>query len=469
MSTSHHAWGGRFTASPAEALDAINRSIGVDIRLWPQDIEGSRAHARGLQRIGILSQSELDEILRGLDHVAEELRAGTFAVEPVDEDIHMAVERRLTELVGEPGKKLHTGRSRNDQVATDLRLWTTRACDDLAARIHTVLGRLAALSERHAADPIPAYTHLQRGMPTSLGHHLLAWAEMLVRDLDRLAGTRRRANVSPLGSGACVGSSFPLDREGVAAELGFAGVTQNSLDGVSDRDFVVDLLHAAAMLTSHLSRVGEELVLWSSHEFSFVRLGDAVTTGSSMMPNKKNPDGAELLRGKAGRVIGDLVGLLVTLKGLPLTYNKDLQEDKERVFDAFDTCTLVLDMLLAMLDDMTFDTARMRAACTGWVNATDLCELLVGAGEPLRTAHHQTGRLVALAVARGVEIEALPLDEVQAIAPKASAEMLAALDVDATLRARALVGGPAPQTVLRAAGSLLHRAESVYPLPAGGG
>ena len=362
----------------------------------------------------------------------------------------MAVERRLTEIIGDAGKKLHTGRSRNDQVATDVRLWVRRACDETIQRIRSCALSACALADRHAADPLPAYTHLQRGMPTTLGHHLLAYVEMWLRDMDRFAETRRRANVSPLGSGACVGSSFPLDREATAASLKFEGVTANSLDGVSDRDFIMDFLHASSMLMLHMSRLGEELVVWSSQEYGFVRLGDAVTTGSSMMPNKKNPDGAELLRGKAGRVIGGWVGMATTLKGLPLTYNKDMQEDKEPLFDAFDTITLALDMANAMLADISFNTASMRAACSGWVNATDLCEALVRAGEPLRTAHHQTGALVALAVQEGVEIEKLPLERVQEHAPRATAEMLEALALDEILASKALIGGTAPARVREA-------------------
>lgn len=458
MSEPKHAWAGRFTLPPAEALDKINKSIAFDIRLWREDIAGSRAHARGLRSIGVLDDAELDAILRGLDAVTAELEGGRFEVAAEDEDIHMAVERRLTELVGEPGKKLHTGRSRNDQVATDVRLFVRSACDDLSARLAAFAHRTAELAEQHAADPLPAYTHLQRGMPTTLGHHLLAYVEMAFRDLDRFADVRRRANVSPLGSGACVGTRFALPREAVAAELGFESITRNSLDGVSDRDFVLDALYACAMAMMHLSRLGEELVLWSGQEFGFVRLGDATTTGSSMMPNKKNPDGAELLRGKAGRVIGDLVGLLATMKGLPLTYNKDMQEDKEPLFDAVDTLRLALDMANTMFADVTFDVGRMRAACAGWVNATDLCESLVHAGVPLRTAHHQTGQLVRRAIERGVEIEALPLSEVQALAPAATAEMLAGLDLDALLAAKALPGGTAPERVQEAAGAARARA-----------
>jgi argininosuccinate lyase len=457
MGNAGHAWAGRFDASPAAALDAINRSISFDIRLWRQDIAGSRAHARGLAAIGVLTAAELNAILTGLDAVAAELEAGTFEVSAVDEDVHMAVERRLTELVGDAGRKLHTGRSRNDQVATDVRLFARGACDDTVARIARVVERIAVLASTHAADPLPAYTHLQRGMPTTLGHHLLAWAEMLLRDIDRVRETRRRLNVLPLGSGACVGTSFDIDREANAAALGFDAVTRNSLDGVADRDFVADVLYACTMIMTHLSRIGEELVLWSTSEFSFVRLGDAVTTGSSMMPNKKNPDGAELLRGKMGRVLGDLTGFIATMKGLPLTYNKDMQEDKEPLFDAVDTVSLGLEMLAAMLADIRFDTARMRAACSSWVNATDLCELLVHAGEPLRTAHHQTGRLVAFAVSRGVEIEALPLDEIMAVAPKANAAMLEGLALERMLAAKSLTGGTAPDNVRREASALAGR------------
>lgn len=453
-----HAWAGRFSAKPVEALDAINRSIGFDIRLWREDIEGSRAHATMLQRIGVLTEKELSDILTGLDQVQGELADGTFAVEPQDEDIHMAVERRLTQLIGDAGRKLHTGRSRNDQVATDVRLYTRRACDEVIERIPPILARLAELAEAHAADPLPAYTHLQRGMPATLGHHLLAWGEMLLRDRERFLQARERANVSCLGSGACVGSSLPLDREFTASLLNFNGVTQNSLDGVSDRDFVLDFLYAASVLMTHMSRIGEELVLWSTHEFNFVAMGDAVTTGSSMMPNKKNPDGAELLRGKAGRVYGDLIRLFTTLKGLPLTYNKDMQEDKEPLFDAHDTSLLALDMLSAMLSDIRFLTDRMRAACSGWVNATDFCEALVRTGVPLRTAHEQTGKLVALAVAEGCEIEELPLETVTNIAPTASAEMLKTLNLDGIIANKNVIGGPSPARVREAARQLAVRA-----------
>ena len=456
-----HAWAGRFSERPVAALDAINKSIAFDIRLWQQDIDGSRAHARMLRNIGILSNTELDAILSGFATVEQELRDGTFAVSDVDEDIHMAVERRLTELVGDPGRKLHTGRSRNDQVATDVRLFTREACEQTITRAERLIGRIIELAERHATDPIPAYTHLQRGMPTTLGHHLLAWAEMLFRDIDRFSDARRRANISPLGSGACVGSSIPLQRETTSSLLGFDGITANSLDGVSDRDFVLDFLYASSVLMTHMSRIGEELVIWSTQEFGFVRLGDAVTTGSSMMPNKKNPDGAELLRGKAGRVYGDLIGLLATLKGLPLTYNKDMQEDKEPLFDAFDTVTLALDMALAMLDDATFDTARMRAACSGWVNATDLCEALVRRGLPLRTAHEQAGRLVKVAIERGCEIEQLPLEDVQAVAPLADAQMLRDLELDAIVANKQVPGGAAPDQVRAAAARARQRLEAL--------
>ncbi len=450
-----HAWAGRFSSEPVAALDAINRSIGFDIRMWREDIEGSQAHAKMLQRIGVLEREELAEILAGLEKVAEELANGTFEVKAVDEDIHMAVERRLTEFIGDPGRKLHTGRSRNDQVATDVRLYTRGACDQLIEKINRLIRRIAVLGESHAGDPLPAYTHLQRGMPATLGHHLLAWGEMLLRDRSRFEDTRRRANISPLGSGACVGSSLPLDRDYTAELLGFDGITQNSLDGVSDRDFILDFLYASSTLMTHMSRMGEELVLWSTHEFSFATLGDAVSTGSSMMPNKKNPDGAELLRGKAGRVYGNLLTLLTSLKGIPLTYNKDMQEDKEPLFDSYDTCVLALDMAVAILDDISFNTDRMRAACAGWVNATDFCEALVRTGVPLRTAHEQTGKLVALAVEQSREIENLPLNDIQAIAPTATPEILEKLHLDAIIANKNIVGGPAPERV-RDAARLLH-------------
>jgi len=442
-----HAWAGRFDASPVAALDAINRSIGFDIRLWREDIEGSLAHAEGLARIGILTRDELAAVTRGLHEVGRELASGQFEVRAEDEDIHMAVERRLTELIGDPGRKLHTGRSRNDQVANDVRRFVYRACDMVVGRIDALALRLVDLAEVHAADPLPAYTHMQRGMPTTLGHHLLAYVEMLLRDRDRFEVCATRANVSPLGSGACVGTSIPLDRDGVARALGFDRLSRNSLDAVCDRDFVVDFVYASSMLMMHMSRLGEELVLWSTHEFGFVTMGDGVTTGSSMMPNKKNPDGAELMRGKAGRVFGALAGLLATLKGLPMTYNKDLQEDKEPLFDTYDTVLLTLDMAAAAFSDIAFNTERMRGACSGWVNATDLCEALVRAGEPLRTAHHQTGRLVALAVQQGCELEALPFADVQAIAPLATEDMLRGLDLASILAAKDLYGATSPSRV----------------------
>jgi len=451
-----HAWAGRFSAEPVAALDAINRSIAFDIRMWREDIQGSRAHAQMLQRIGVLTREELAEIQRGLDEVAKELEDGSFQVFDIDEDIHMAVERRLTEIIGDPGRKLHTGRSRNDQVATDVRLYTRAACDQIRTKINTLLRRIAVLAEEHAPDPLPAYTHLQRGMPTTLGHHLLAWGEMLLRDRERFEDARRRANISPLGSGACVSSSLPLDREYTAELLGFDGITQNSLDGVSDRDFILDFLYAASTLMTHMSRIGEELVLWSTHEFAFVTLGDAVTTGSSMMPNKKNPDGAELLRGKAGRVYGGLFTLFTSLKGIPLTYNKDMQEDKEPLFDAHDTCILALDMAHAILSDIQFEVERMRAACAGWVNATDFCEALVRTGVPLRTAHEQTGKLVALAVQEAKEIEDLTLNDVQAIAPTATQEILEKLSLDDIIANKNVIGGPAPERV-RAAARAMHQ------------
>ena len=455
--TQERAWAGRFGASTAAALDDINKSISFDIALWREDLAGSRAHARMLASCGLLSADDLEAILRGLAAVEQEFEAGTFEVLAVDEDIHMAIERRLTDLVGEPGKRLHTARSRNDQVATDSRLYVKRVATELVAKVSRLIVMLAERAENEAETLLPAYTHLQRGMPSTLGHHLLAYAEMLTRDVVRLEAAAAAADVSPLGSGACAGTSLPIDRAMTAAELGFAAVSANSLDAVSDRDFVADFLYAGTMLMLHLSRWGEEWVLWSTAEFGFLELDDRVTTGSSMMPNKKNPDGAELLRGKAGRTVGNLAGFLTTLKGLPFAYNKDLQEDKEPLFDTHKTLSVSLEVAAVMLDAATFRRDRMAAACTGQMDATDLCEMLVRAGEPLRTAHHQTGRLVRLALERGCELRDLPLAEAQLHAPLVTTEILAALRMVSLVKARDVVGGPAPSRVREASRLLLER------------
>lgn len=388
-------WHGRFEGGPDAALLAFTESLSFDVRMAAYDITGSAAHVRGLARVGLLTGDERDAILAALEQTGRELEAGTLAFEPSDEDVHTAIERRVTELAGAPGGKLHTGRSRNDQVATAFRLWTRDALTHVARRViglqEVLLGRA-----RDAGDAyLPGYTHLQRAQPVPLAHHLAAHAWALSRDVDRLVDTWRRTDVSPLGAGALAGSSLPLDPAGNAGDLGFGAVFENSLDITSDRDFVAETLFALALLGVHLSRIGEEVVLWSTSEFGFLVLDDAFATGSSMMPQKKNPDIAELTRGKSGRLIGHLTGLLVTLKGLPLAYNRDLQEDKEPVFDAVDQIDLALTAIGGLLDTATFDTSAMAAAADDQTAlATDLAEILVEAGTPFREAHAIVGALV---------------------------------------------------------------------------
>ncbi len=394
-SSSHTLWHGRFESGPAEDLMAYTVSLPFDRRLAPDDIAGSRAHVRGLGRVGILGDAEVTTVLDALDRVEAELEDGSFVFVESDEDIHTAVERRVTELAGPAGAKIHTGRSRNDQVATDLRLWAKRELLAVARDVLAFQDVLLARAEEAGDVYLPGYTHLQRAQPVLLAHHLLAHAWTLARDVDRLLDARRRLDVSPLGAGALAGSSLPLDPEGTAADLGFAGVFDNSLDAVSDRDFVAESLFALTMIGIHLSRTGEEIVLWSSDEFGFVRLDDGYSTGSSMLPQKKNPDIAELARGKAGRIIGNLTGLLATLKGLPIAYNRDLQEDKEPIFDAVDQVRLALRATAGMYATLTFEPERMaEAADAPGAAATDLAEFLVRNGTPFRDAHAIVGGLV---------------------------------------------------------------------------
>ncbi len=388
-------WHGRFAAGPAEALMAYTASLAYDQRLAGDDIQGSRAHARGLRRAGLFNDDELSAVLAGLDSVAMELAVGQFEFAPSDEDIHTAIERRLTELVGQAGAKIHTGRSRNDQVATAMRLWTKRALTDVAADVVAFQEVLVDRAERAGGTYLPGYTHLQRAQPVLLAHQLAAHAWALGRDVDRLLDARRRADVSPLGAGALAGTSLPLDPAATAADLGFAQVFANSLDVTSDRDFVAEALFAIAMVGIHLSRIGEEVVLWSSEEFGFLTLDDTYATGSSMMPQKKNPDIAELARGRAGRLIGNLTGLLATLKGLPLAYNRDLQEDKEPLFDSVDQIRLALVALGGLMATARFNAGAMAAAADAAPRlATDLAETLVVEGLPFRQAHAVVGALV---------------------------------------------------------------------------
>jgi argininosuccinate lyase len=436
-------WHGRFEDAPADELLAFTVSLPFDQRLAVDDIAGSRAHVRGLVRAGVLTEPERDEVLRALDQVEGELAGGTFAFAPSDEDIHTAVERRVTELAGHAGAKLHTGRSRNDQIATDLRLYTKRALLEVADR---VLGLQEVLLDRAVAAGdtyLPGYTHLQRAQPVTLAHHLLAHGWALSRDVDRLLDCRRRADVSPLGAGALAGSSIPLDPDGVAADLGFAGRFENSLDAVSDRDFVAEALFALTLIGIHLSRLGEEVVLWTSDEVGFARLDDAYATGSSMLPQKKNPDIAELARAKAGRLIGDLTGLLATLKGLPLAYNRDLQEDKEPLFDAVDQICLALAALAGLYATLTFDASAMQAAADSpYVAATDLAEQLVLRGTPFREAHAIVGGLVRESLADGT-----PLADLVAASDAFEPDDVGLLAPGAAVRRRTTPGGASPASV----------------------
>jgi argininosuccinate lyase len=436
-------WHGRFEGGPADELLAFTVSLPFDQRLAPDDIAGSRAHVRGLVRAGVLTDDERDAVLTALDAVEAELAAGTFSFVPSDEDIHTAVERRVTELAGPVGAKLLTGRSRNDQVATDLRLYTKRALLDVAQRTLAQQRVLLEAAEHAGEAYLPGYTHLQRAQPVSLAHHILAHGWALARDVDRLLDCRRRADVSPLGAGALAGSSIPLDPDGVAADLGFAARFENSLDAVSDRDFVAEALFALALLGVHLSRIGEEIVLWTSEEFGFARLDDAYSTGSSMLPQKKNPDIAELARGKAGRLIGNLTGLLATLKGLPLAYNRDLQEDKEPLFDAVDQVSLALSAMAGMLDTLQVDTARMQAAADSpTASATDLAEHLVVGGTPFRDAHAIVGALVREALDGGA-----PLRDLVAAHPALGPDAVHLLDPGVAVTRRTTPGGAGPAPV----------------------
>ena len=436
-------WHGRFEGGPAEALQALNDSLPFDRRMFPEDIAGSRAHVRMLSRVGLMSEVDSEAVLAALDAVEAEMADGSFAFAAGDEDIHTAVERRVTELAGDAGARLHTGRSRNDQVATDLRLWTLRELGDLARLITTFQGTLAARADEAADAYLPGYTHLQRAQPVLLAHHLLAHGWALARDVDRLLDARDRADVSPLGAGALAGSSLPLDPDSVAADLGFAARFENSMDAVGDRDFVAESLFALALLGVHLSRIGEELVLWSSEEFGFVDLDDAFSTGSSMLPQKKNPDVAELARGKAGRLVGHLTGLLATLKGLPMAYNKDLQEDKEPLFDAFDTVRLTLAALDGMVSTLAFRTDRMAdAADSPYAAAIDLAEYLVAAGTPFRDAHAVVGALVRAALAgEGSLVDLVSADE------RLGPEAAVLLAPGAPVRRRTTPGGAGPGPV----------------------
>ena len=435
-------WHGRFAGGPSEALQALNDSLPFDQRMFREDIAGSRAHVRMLCDVGLFTEAERDGVLAALDTVEHEIESGSFDFQVNDEDIHTAVERRVTEL-DPAGAKMHTGRSRNDQVATDLRLWTRSAIDEVLALIERLQRTLLAHAEQAGDAYLPGYTHLQQAQPVALSHHLLAHGWALARDAERLVDARKRTNVSVLGAGALAGSSLPLDPEKSAAYLGFDAVFDNSLDGVADRDFVAEALFAVSLLGVHLSRIGEEWILWASTEFGFVTLDDGFSTGSSMMPQKKNPDIAELARGKAGRLIGHLTGFLTTLKGLPLTYNKDMQEDKEPLFDAVDTVRLTLLALDGMISTTTFNTEAMAAqAASPYAAATDLAEWLVARGMPFRDAHAVVGEKVRRALAGEGS-----LGELVAADPQLGAEAAALLEPGVSVTRRTTRGGGSPAAV----------------------
>jgi argininosuccinate lyase len=441
--------GARFSVAMDPAAAALNASVAFDRRLLRDDVRGSQAHARMLAAVGLISADDAKAIVEGLDRVAGEFESGQRTLDPALEDIHMNVENRLTELVGEPGRRLHTARSRNDQVATDLRLYALRAATELVASVDKARVALVRRAREHASTLLPGYTHLQRAQAVTLGHHLLAYAEMLGRDRGRLVDGLRRASESPLGSGALAATGLPIDRARTAADLGFREPTHNSLDAVSDRDFAAELVFACALMGVHLSRLGEELVLWSTTEFGFVRLGEGYCSGSSLMPQKRNPDIAELLRAKPGRLVGDLVALLTISKGLTLAYNKDLQESQEPLYDAVETARHCLALLPGLILTLEFDVERMRtAALDPALGATDLAEHLVRGGLPFRRAHEIVGALVRHAEKSGVSLRELPAHELPTIAPELTPDALDALDPQRAVAARMLTGGPAPAKVL---------------------
>ncbi len=461
MSKGKNLWGGRFTGAADPSFAKFNNSFTFDRRLFEVDIRASVAHCNGLVHAGVLGIEEAARIKSGLQAILDRAEDDSGYFDEIEsEDVHSFVEARLVELVGDAGRKLHTGRSRNDQVATDLRLWLRGAIDQLDGRARATQEALLDLAESKREAVIPGYTHLQRAQPILFAHWCLAYFEMLARDRERLVETRQRVNVSPLGSAALAGTSFSIDREAVARELGFSGVSHNSLDAVSDRDFCVEFASDCSLIMVHLSRLAEDVILYATSEFGFFELGDAVATGSSLMPQKKNPDSMELVRGKAGRVFGHTVSLLTMLKGLPLAYNKDMQEDKEAVFDSFDTAGACLDVATLVLRNIELREDRaQQAASHGMMNATELADYLVRKGMPFREAHETVGRIVVRAIERGVEIEHLSLDELRHLSALIDSDVLAALSLERTLGTKAQIGGTAPakvsEALLAARGTLL--------------
>eukprot|EP00873_Tetraselmis_striata_P024477 jgi/Tetstr1/444741/TSEL_032589.t1 len=446
-------WGGRFAEGPDAIMEEINASIDYDRKLYSQDIEGSKAHVRMLAAREIVAADDAEKIAHGLDTIRSEIESGAFTFQRSLEDIHMNIEARLAELIGPTAGRLHTARSRNDQVATDFRMWVRDTLDTLDAQLTALIQGLAERALEHAGDVMPGFTHLQSAQPVTFGHHLLAYVEMFSRDRSRMRDARARMNECPLGSAALAGTSFPIDREMTAKSLGFDRPTANSLDAVSDRDFIIEALGAASICSMHLSRLAEEIVIWCSAQFGFVTLSDKFSTGSSIMPQKKNPDAAELVRAKTGRIYGSLTALLVMMKGLPLAYSKDMQEDKEQAFDGLPSLSLALAAMTGMVADLQPNTKAMKqAAGSGYSTATDLADWLVRVlGMPFRDAHHVTGRIVALGVERGVALHKIPLADLQAIEPRITADLFSVLTVDKSVRSRTSYGGTAPANVRKQA------------------
>ena len=443
-------WKGRFKKELAKETNDFNSSIGFDSRMFEEDIKGSIAHATMLGTTGIIDKSESEKIVNELDKILGEIKSGELEIDMTAEDIHTFIEGELTSRLGQTGKRLHTARSRNDQVALDIRLTLRKEIDEITVLLKSLVEVLCNKAQEHSATIMPGYTHLQRAQPITFGHHLMAYCSMILRDIDRLSDVKKRMNICPLGSGALAGTTYPLNREMVADLLGFDGVTQNSLDGVSDRDFCIELTSALSLIMVHLSRFSEEIIMWCSWEFKFIELDDAFSTGSSIMPQKKNPDIAELVRGKSGRVFGDLTTLLTVMKGIALAYNKDMQEDKEAIFDAVDTVKMCLTAFTPMIDTMTVLKDNMRlAAARGFINATDCADYLVGKGLAFRDAYKCTGELVALCIDKGLTLETLPIGEYKAICDLFDDGVYEAINLEKCVNDRKVVGSPCSENVLK--------------------
>jgi argininosuccinate lyase len=447
-------WGGRFSKNTDALMDDFNSSIRFDSRLFRQDILGSIAHARMLGKTGIIPVSDADQIREALNGILTDIASGLAQFSVHAEDIHMNVETMLIERIGDVGKRLHTGRSRNDQVALDMRMYLRDEVESISGALGEMVTVLLDMAENHLDTVMPGYTHLQRAQPVTLAHHMMAYVQMLLRDIERLADCRKRINVMPLGSGALAGTTYPLDRTMVARELGFDSITENSLDGVSDRDFVLETAACLSIIMVHLSRFSEEIILWCSSEFGFIELDDAYSTGSSIMPQKKNPDVAELVRGKSGRVFGDLTSLLVMMKGLPLAYNKDMQEDKEAIFDSVDTVSMCLPIFTRMLSTMKVKPAVMRrAASGGFTNATDMADYLVKKGMPFRDSHEKIGRMVSHCIGIGAALGELPLEVLKSFSDLIEEDVYEAISMETCIGGRNVPGGPARETVLASIGA----------------